>query len=275
MANKVRGMAIICLIAVIVSCFTGCKAGQESTPKDTKGKFVIKIGCDNYPPYSYEDMNGNFAGLDVDIATEAFERIGYQVQFSYVNWEQKKQLLENGKIDCIWSCFSIDGREDQYQWTTPYMVSRQVVAVKPDSTIYKLADLKDKRIVVQSSTKPDEIFSSHTDSRIPQIKELFTVQNRELLYPFLSKGYADAMAAHETAILQYMKDYDLEYRILEEPLQVVGLGAAFAKNDDRGLSNEISKQLAAMKKDGTLSKIIGKYLDDPDKYLEVDADEKE
>ena len=154
------------------------------------------------------------------------------------------------------------------------MTSRQVVAVNKNSDIYSLADLKGKKIAVQSTTKPESIFTDHEDSRIPQVQEVFSLQNRELIYPFLSKGYVDAVAAHETAILQYMSDYELEYRILEEPLLTVGLGVAFSKNDDRGINEELTETFAEMRKDGTMAQILGKYLDDPEKYLEVDADEK-
>ena len=100
------------------------------------------------------------------------------------------------------------------------------------------------------------------------------MQNRELIYPFLSKGYADAVAAHETAILQCMKDYDLEYRILEEPLQTVGLGVAFSKYDDRGIETELSQVFEDMREDGTLEEILGNYLEHPEDYLEVDTCEK-
>ena len=49
------------------------------------------------------------------------------------------------------------------------------------------------------------------------------------------KGYVDAVAAHEESVVQYMKDYDTSFRILEDPLMVVGIGVAFAKDDDRGI----------------------------------------
>ena len=97
------------------------------------------------------------------------------------------------------------------------------------------------------------------------------MQNRELIYPCLSKGYADAIAAHETAILQCMSDYKLDYRILEEPLLVTGIGVAFALNDTRGLDEKLTETFAAMRADGTMKQIVGKYLPDPEKYLEVDA----
>ena len=154
------------------------------------------------------------------------------------------------------------------------MISRQVVAVQKESDIYSLADLEGKKIAVQSTTKPEEIFAKRTNPRIPQVKEIFSLQNRELLYPFLSKGYVDAVAAHETAILQYMKDYDLEYRILGEPLLTVGLGVAFSRSDDRGLNQELTETFREMTEDGTMAEILGRYLDNPGKYLEVAADEK-
>ena len=84
------------------------------------------------------------------------------------------------------------------------------------------------------------------------------------------KGYVDAVIAHEESVVQYMKDYDTSFRILEEPLMVVGIGVAFAKDDDRGICEQISKTLEEMRQDGTALKIIEKYLDDPQKYLEVD-----
>ena len=83
----------------------------------------------------------------------------------------------------------------------------------------------------------------------------------------------DAVAAHETAIIQGMSDYDLSYRILDEPLLTVGLGVAFAKNDDRGLAEELSAIFEEMRQDGTMEKIIGKYLDNPKKYMEAGNDE--
>ena len=197
--------------------------------------------------------------------------MGYRAQFVTIDWEEKKDLVESGAIDCIWGGFSINGRENQYLWTQPYMYSRQVVAVRKDSDIYSLSDLAGKRIAVQSTTKPEELFLNRTDPRIPAPGEVFSLQNRELLYPYLSKGYADAIAAHETSILQCMADYDLDLRILDEPLLTVGLGVAFARTDDRGLAQELSRTFSQMRDDGTTQQILGKYLEDPQKYMEASS----
>ena len=231
----------------------------------------ILVGSDTYPPYIYLNNDGTPAGIDVEIATEAFRRMGYAARFEVIDWEQKTALVESGAIDCIWGCFSMQGRETLYRWAGPYMVSRQVVAVNADSSIQSLSDLAGKTIAVQSTSKPEGIFLSGSDPRIPQTVEVFSIEDRSVQYAMLACGYVDAIAAHETAILQYMKDNNAAFRILEEPLLVTGLGVAFAKNDSRGLDLQLNDTFAQMREDGTLERIVGKYLEHASQYLEVDT----
>ena len=258
-------LVLICLATGLSGC------GKTDQVSDTADRSVIKLGSDSYPPYNYLNEDGIPTGIDVDLATEAFERMGYQVEVVQINWEKKKELVESGEIDCIMGCFSMEGRLDEYRWAGPYISSRQVVAVNENSDIYELKDLEGKNVAVQSTTKPEGIFLKRTDERIPKLSNLISLGHRELIYTFLGKGYVDAVAAHEESIVQYMKDYDTNFRILEEPLMTGGIGVAFAKNDDRGICEELDQILEEMRQDGTSLKIIGKYLDDPEKYLEVDG----
>lgn len=241
------------------------------TDAKNSGLPQILIGSDTYPPYIYLNNDGTLAGIDVEIATEAFRRMGYAARFEVIDWEQKTALVESGAIDCIWGCFSMQGRETLYRWAGPYMVSRQVVAVNADSSIQSLSDLAGKTVMVQSTSKPEGIFLSGSDPRIPQTVEVFSIEDRSVQYAMLACGYVDAIAAHETAILQYMKDNYAVFRILEEPLLVTGLGVAFAKNDSRGLDHQLNDTFAQMREDGTLERIVGKYLEHASQYLEVDT----
>lgn len=260
-------------LLILITALSGC--GKTGKVSDADKRPVIKIGTDGYPPYNYLDEDGVPTGIDVDLATEAFGRMGYDVEVVSIDWERKKELVENGTIDCIWDCFTMAGRLDDYQWAGPYMISNQVVAVNENSDIYKLSDLAGKKVAIQSTTKPESILLNREDEWIPKLGKLICLEQRELIYTFLGKGYADAVAAHETSILQYMKDYNVKFRILEEPLMTVGIGIAFANNDTRGLQDELDQVLDKMREDGTSEKIIGKYLDDPEKYLEVDGLEKD
>ncbi len=68
-----------------------------------------------------------------------------------------------------------------------------------------------------------------------------------------------------------MKDYDMQFRILDETLMVTSLGVAFDKNDNRGLDIQLTQVLEQMRNDGTEKAIISTYLDDADKYLDMDS----
>ena len=266
---KIKKVISACLVLTcLVTGLSGC--GKTDQVSDTAERSVIKLGSDSYPPYNYLNEDGVPTGIDVELAMEAFGRMGYDVEIVNIDWEKKQELVENGDIDCIMGCFSMKGRLDDYKWAGPYMVSNQVVAVNENSDIYKLSDLEGKNLAVQSTTKPEGIFLNRTDERIPKLGNLISLGHRELIYTFLGKGYVDAVAAHEESIVQYMKDYDASFRILEEPLMITGIGVAFAKEDDRGICEQMDQTLEEMRQDGTSLKIIEKYLDDPQKYLEVD-----
>ena len=85
---------------------------------------------------------------------------------------------------------------------------------------------------------------------------------------FAESPYSDFLACEAFRSLSLI--HISSFRILEEPLMVVGIGVAFAKDDDRGICEQMEQTLEEMRQDGTSMKTIEKYLDDPEKYLEVD-----
>lgn len=262
--------SMVILLVLLCSFLSGCsQQTQQVADKEHFDKEII-IGVDDYPPFNFPDEKGKPTGIDIELAEEAFKRLGYGVRFTRIEWDRKDALLASGDIDCVWSCLSMSGRKDRYKWAGPYMVSNQVVAVRHDSNIKHLADLQGKVVAVQSSTKPESMFLERTDPRIPDIRQLYSVESRDMIYAMLGKGYVDAVAAHASVINQYNKDYTMNYRILPEPLVVTGIGVAFYKNDKRGIAEDLQKTLVEMRKDGTMKKIIEKYLDESSSYLEVE-----
>ena len=270
--KKRKIFTVILIFSIVMATLAGCDKADKVS--DTTKKPVIKIGSDNYPPYNFLNEDGIPTGIDVELATEAFRRMGYRTEIVQINWEKKKELVESGKIDCIMGCFSMEGRLNDYRWAGPYIASRQVVAVNENSDIYKLSDLEGKNLAVQSTTKPEGIFLNRTDERIPKLGNLISLGHRELIYTFLGKGYVDAIAAHETAVEQYLKDFNADYRILKESILTTGLGVAFAKTDQRGIAAALSKELDSMRKDGRTKKILEQYVTNADEFLEVDVLEK-
>ena len=64
---------------------------MQNVTKKEREKPVITLGSDSYPPYNYLNEDGIPTGIDVELATEAFRRMGYQVDVVQINWEEKKR----------------------------------------------------------------------------------------------------------------------------------------------------------------------------------------
>lgn len=262
-AKQKCGVWLLMFAAVLFLFGCDSHVAQKSEQFDKK----IVVGIDAYPPFSYIDENGDSIGIDADLAREAFSRMGYKAEIVRINWEEKDALLDSGKIDCIWSCFSMNGREDKYLWAGPYILSRQVVAVNPSSDIYSLKDMEGKSIAVQSTTKPEGYFMNPKDGKA-HVKQVYSFFDRDLIYIYLAKGYVDAIGAHETVIEQYMKDYHTKFRIIDDPLMVARVGVAFSLKDERGIVGELQKTIDAMRNDGSTAAILKHYVNEPQKYLE-------
>ena len=75
--------------------------------------FVFKHGFDlDYPPYSFIDDDGNTNGFDVEMAKAVCDYYGWEYEPVPFNWDAKDLELNAGSCDCIWSGFTINGRED-------------------------------------------------------------------------------------------------------------------------------------------------------------------
>ena len=182
-----------------------------------------------------------------------------------------------GSADPAQAAASINGKN--------YLTLQEAVAVGGEVKLLKDADISEtvivakavkldlngKTIAVQSTGKPEEIFLQSGQADIPQFEDIISLEDRSVQYSALDCGYVDAIAAHETTILQYMADYGADFRILDEPLLITGIGAAFSVDDDRGLAQELMDTFAQMRQDGTMQEIVGRYLEHPETYLEVEC----
>lgn len=259
------------LLAVAATVISACGRQSES---DKSSLETIVVGIDKFEPYSYQDMNGNYVGIDVELARQALESLGYEPEFKFIDWEDKDDYLADGTIDCIWSCYSITGREDKYEWAGPYMYSRQVVAVRADSDIEDLSDLENRRVGVQATTKAENIFLHIEDSSVPADLQVYSFSTTDELFAVLRKGYVDAIAGHE-ALISQLTEKNNSYRMLDESPYMSQIGVAFYKGTHQDLAESLTRTLVQMKKDGTMGGIVEKYGLDQDKLLWGGEDDEE
>lgn len=239
------------ILLLLILC--GCTSVKKET---SKGEIVI--GSDQFEPFSYID-NGEMRGIDVDIAKEAFSRMGYTPVFKYIEWQKKDEYLRKGEIDCLWGGFSMNDREELYAWVGPYLFSDQAVMVKSDSDIYSLADLKDKIVAVQATSKAEWAFEHNEE--LNDLRYLYTFSTIGEVFISLQRGYADAIAGHELALKALVRGSD-KYRFLDESIMTSKLGVAFKKSYDQSFLTLLTNTLHEMRDDGTIKSIIDKYTSD-------------
>ena len=273
--NKKRGKAglllVIGTVMMAAVLLSACRTEDKTAVSSEK---TIVIGYDPFDPYTYQDVNGDMAGIDVEIARQAFGKLGYEPVFQVINWEDKDIYLADGTVDCLWACFTMTDREDKYQWAGPYMYSRQMVAVRDDSDIYELSGLAGKRIAVQATGKAEMAFLNAADYGLPEMERVFSLSTTDEMYAILRKGYVDAIAGHEGMLGKIVNDGTNTYRMLEESIYVSELGVAFEKGTHEELARELTEILEAMKADGSIGQIAEKYGMDAEKTVGGKQDEK-
>ena len=240
-------------VVLLLLILCGCTSVKKEA---SKGEIVI--GSDQFEPFSYID-NGEMRGIDVDIAKEAFSRMGYTPVFKQIEWQKKDEHLRKGEVDCLWGGFSMNDREDLYAWVGPYLFSNQSVMVKKDSDIYSLADLKDKIVAVQATSKAEWAFEHNEE--LNDLRYLYTFSTIGEVFISLQRGYADAIAGHELALKALVRGGD-KYRFLDENIMTSKLGVAFKKSYDQSFLTLLTNTLHEMRDDGTIKSIIDKYTSD-------------
>ena len=206
------------------------------------------------------NTDGSYTGFDLDLAKEACNRLGWKFEAEPIDWDAKDALLNSGTINCIWNGFTMEGRENDYTFSDPYMLNEQVVVVKGTSGIDELTGLADKVVLTQAGSAAEEVLSEEGDQAelAKTFAELNTIADYNNAFLQLDSGAVDAVAC-DLSIAQYqMSANPGKYVMIEKPLSSEHYAVGFAKGDSDN-AKKISDTLLAMYEDGTVEKICADY----------------
>ena len=129
------------------SADTQAADAETTDASKTDGTFTVGFDQD-FPPMGFVGDDGEFTGFDLEMAAEVAKRLNLTIAYQPIAWDAKDMELDAGTIDCIWNGFTMNGREDDYEWSKPYMKNNQVFVVRGDSDINSEADLAGKNVEV-------------------------------------------------------------------------------------------------------------------------------
>lgn len=247
-------------------------AAEEDAQASQEGeRTTFTVGFDaEFPPYGYRSESGEYVGFDLDLAEEVCKRNGWELVKQPIDWDSKDMELSAGTIDCIWNGFTMNGREDLYTFTVPYVDNSQVFVVSLDSDINTKADLAGKVVGVQ---KESSALAALEDEEVPEnvelknsFADLIQYADYNTAFMDLEAGAIDALAM-DIGVANYniLQRDGGQFNILEgedgsERLAAEQYAVGFLKGNTE-LRDIVEKTLLEMAKDGTFAQIAEKYSD--------------
>ena len=264
------------LLALVLACMmvlSMSACGEAKASGDGRTKLVVGFDA-SFPPYGYLDEATNeYVGFDLDLAAEVCKRNGWELVKTPIDWDAKDMELNSGAIDCIWNGFTINGREDQYTWSDPYVDNSQVFVVAAASGIKSFDDLKDKVVLVQADSSAlhalqPEISDDMTAEEkkaaedmlafAASFKQLQQVPEYNTAFLNMEAGAADAVAM-DIGVAQYqVASRGDKFVILEDVIASEQYGVGF-KLGNEALRDQVQATVNEMVKDGTFTKIAEEW----------------
>ncbi len=99
--------------------------------KYIQGKGVLVVGITDFAPMDYKDKDGEWIGFDADMARLVADKLGVEIQFIEIDWDNKVFELDGKAIDVVWNGMTLtDAMLEAMECTNAYCNNAQVVITK-------------------------------------------------------------------------------------------------------------------------------------------------
>ena len=260
MIKKLLGLLLIASLAMTTLVGCGSEPAEDANASTDEAK-TFTVGFDaEYPPYGYMDDNGEYVGFDLELAAAVCEMEGWELVKKPINWDSKDMELDSESIDCIWNGFTINGREDEYEWSIPYADNSQVIVVAEDSGITSLEDLAGKKVGVQAASAALDVLTDPEAQKElgDTFGELKQFSDYNVAFTELQAGALEALAIDIGVANYQIASRGDGFVILDEHLNAEQYGVGF-KLGNTELRDIINEDLKALTEDGTVADLAEKY----------------
>jgi polar amino acid transport system substrate-binding protein len=109
---------------------TEYSATEKSDVSYIQGKGTLIVGITDFKPMDYKDGSGEWIGFDADMARIVAEKLGVEVQFIEIDWDNKIMELESKNIDVVWNGMTLTNEVVKaMECSNAYCNNAQVVVV--------------------------------------------------------------------------------------------------------------------------------------------------
>ena len=156
---KRKVLALVMAAAMIASMAATVSAETESDLDYVKENGKLVVGITDFEPMDYKDENGEWIGFDAELAKAFGEKLGVDVEFVEIDWDNKVLELDGKTVDCIWNGMTLtDEVTSAMDCSNAYCNNAQVVIVKADvaEDYQDEESLKDLSFAVEAGSAGEE-----------------------------------------------------------------------------------------------------------------------
>lgn len=237
-------LALVLAVLMMVACFAGC--GSKKT---------LVMGTNaTFPPYEFVDDSGKIVGIDAEIAAAVAEKLGMELEIKDMEFDSLLTAVQSKNIDIALAGMTVtDERKLAVNFSDTYAKGVQVIIVPNDSAIKTVDDLAGKKIGVQTGTTGDIYCTDEFGQE--NVKQY---QNGALAVAALKNAQVDCVVIDNEPAKNFVKANE-GLKILDTEYANEDYAAAIAK-DNTELLEKFNKALGELKADGTVDKIVAKYI---------------
>ncbi len=232
--------------------------GEETQGGAADGK-VYQIATDTtFAPFEFQDADGNFVGIDIDLLAAIAEDQGFQYNLQPLGFSAAVAAMESGQADGVIAGMSItEKRQESYDFSEPYYNSGVGMAVKADNDeIQSYADLSGKTVAVKTGTEGATFAESIAD------EYGFTLayfEESPYMYEDVKTGNS-AACFEDYPVLGYGIAQGNGLKMVGEMEQGSSYGFAVLKGNCPELIEMFNAGLQNLKDNGKYQEILDKYI---------------
>ena len=113
----------------------------------------LKIRVGNFYPNYFQDSDGNWQGIDVELTRLLVETAGFRAEFSEIPWSRGLSMAQNGSIDIIPNTNIKRERSPYLFWIGPARYTKMQLTVLKENIDLPITTLDDFTAICQEKEK--------------------------------------------------------------------------------------------------------------------------
>lgn len=253
MLLRTNSLPLLALVLAAFALGAGSASAETTLEKIKRTKLMTTANSFEYAPFGYIE-NGKAVGLDVDLGEDIARRMGVKVTFEKIDFKGIIAALTSGRVDCLVTAMTwAPERAERILFSEPYFDGGIGAAYRPQLPIAKPDDLVGKRVGAQLGSTGERWTREKYSSALSDFK---TYDSLLLALKDLENGRTDAVVAALPAVRYAMRSMPAIRVTGVWDSRVVGINT---RKTDQDLMDEINKHMIALKKDGTLDRLVAKW----------------